>query len=797
MNRTFLSLFLLLAAFLALCPSKVESTSPFTLGLSNNKGTQSTGSESGSGSGVFSRIFGLFGRKGRKPKKQKKHKKDVDPESSGPEVIVGARDLGSFDASQESSGFSPYDQSFVANIPISVESEKEYTESKDQDSTGAGTDLEDRESESSGSAPVPDLEQTAEDKHTSEYVEDMKSDPFSIIDFESSAHKEPESSQEFPLESEDIKVSDVGSEGLYDEKAESLLEKSQVSRLDQDLSEELKQPLGELELPSELEHSREDTEHQQEIATDKVTEQDLSKPKSSIEDSLEEEPEKSTPNVPQQGDNHFDASYESNLEEMEKSVTSYRDKFNEKDLEELPHEVYDRMLKEALSPKSQSEYPPEKSRSVEVPEKLDTSINAPDNDISEVEKYLEGSLLPGKASEAVSEYSEKSDKTIIDLGEKEPKYPVRESSDIGPEDFEDFLVEKDIRVSEPLEEYTENKSGSERISSENIVDSTSAPEVEGESISEGSSGNEETSKQAENSPGLVSRVADAFRNFTSIFKGKESSPSQKEHSAPTSTEEKEIVLEEPEKEQSEQPLSIPEVNKSRVKTLIEQFERENPLNKPIPTQIPRNRLGLRNIGNSGPEKNIDNLINFFEKEDIKAREEAQRYNESKQRKLLQKLEGPIQPQKETDSEPLKEPNLEESEIEGIPESSERREEDTTEVIGIGDFATEDSLGMSQERSGVLTSADEDEIQEDFSLPVTIPSIDDQNGLVGGVSWALSIGKYLSSGKNFLPKPASFKLSDGVLILAPSGEQIKKLLQLSEEEVSSTIMELVASTISFD
>lgn len=255
----------------------------------------------------------------------------------------------------------------------------------------------------------------------------------------------------------------------------------------------------------------------------------------------------------------------------------------------------------------------------------------------------------------------------------------------------------------------------------------------------------------------------------------------------------------PAEERSAEPQ---DVSKNRVKALIERFEREKIHKVPAQIGVPKNRLGLRDTEKSSGRR-IDSLINFFEGEDIKAREEARRSKEIRRRQEPSRAEGDSAQQlREAREESLRDVPLETLRVEETPESGEEREAEIMKAISGGESSFKDSsetVVVEPESSApyYVSEGEEEEgsQQEELALPAMVPSLEGEMGLAGGLVWALGVGKYVCNSKVPFSRAISPVLSDGVLVLAPTEEQAAMLLHLSQGEVSEAIMDLVSSVLS--
>ncbi|KAH8583531.1 signal peptide containing [Cryptosporidium sp. chipmunk genotype I] len=769
--------------------------------------------------GILSRLFGFFGRGN-----SKNNERELEP----------LRVMGS--TKTENSAHP--DDSEVEDSEASKGSDIIFNKHGDFSASFSGGSLEPQQSigefsqekipvsEESKSAPVPIYEQSVDESKSTPESEQMKDEFISLYDedYNEAINRGVRPRIDIPEEFEKSSISVIGEDQKpgVSEQSEAREEsiKEDISR-----SSDSQIP-GEASLQESLPKSASPIEES----------------RSGIAEDIEnEESEKQKLDSVSGKENHYDASYESNLEEMEKSISEYRAKFSENFSDELPHETYDRLLNDALKHDSQPSISLNKEKSLNeakysTSEQIETSKTSPKEESLAIEKYLEDTADVSKAESEVS--TADLDKETINLNEGMSKYPSQNgATEEEPEDLEDFLVRTDIKVPEASETSIKSDIKSASIPSEYIrertrtateppkmqeQDSGSEKELEQESegeieqesekepeqeldreseqefdekSEEASNRTEESSRPSEKSIGIISRVSNTFKNFISSFgnSNKEPSMTNKEESVPVPVEEtQKTEVESSVKEESEKPAELPEANKSKVKMLIEHFEKENVRNMPAPIGIPRNKLGLRNTGGSSENKNIDNLINFFENEDIKAKEEAKKYQEGIKKREVSRTEGSVGQLQQTSEEDLGEIQLESMNIEESPESGEEREAEIMREIN-GEPSSETS-GVELESSNFSQTSNYEESQEELSVPIAIPNIYEQDKLAGGLIWALGIGKYVCNSKNTFSKSISPPLSNNVLVSAPSQEQMAKLLQLSGGEVSGMIMDLVLSVL---
>ncbi|OII75277.1 retinitis pigmentosa GTPase regulator-like protein [Cryptosporidium ubiquitum] len=658
-------------------------------------------------------------------------------------------------------------------------------------------------SEESKSAPPPALNQFSEESASFADSEQLKPQELISIyedDYENNRIGEPGLHKDIKEESEKSKISEIEEEqkpSVYEKSVEQeeSTKADVLGSLDSQIPEEISLQEGSAKSLHSLEKSKSDI----------------------IEDNEKENEESKKPKLDTTSgeENHYDASYDSNLEEIEKSISEYRDKFSENFSDELPHETYDRLLNEALNHESQSTLSSEKEKSLRDEENFgsersESSSTIPKKETSEIEKYLE-ETANARMEESEASTADPEERETIDLNESSSKYASQGVTEEEPEDLEDYLVGVDIKVPMSSEHSVKSDIKSDHISTEYDREKTKSAtsplqeqeqELESEKESEqefeeASKSAEESTQPSEKSTGFISRLSNSLRNFISSFGDSKKEPSvsvsKKEESIQVPFEEtQKPIVESSEKEEIEESEELPDPNKSRVKMLIERFERENARNMPVPIGVPRNRLGLRDTERNTPKKNVDSLINFFEAEDIKAKEEAKRYQESKQKREMSRAESSVLQLQENPEEDLGEIQTENTKIEESPESGEEREAEIMRSIN-GEPSSELS-NVGSETSVVSQNLDYDESQEELSLPLIIPSIDGQHELAGGLIWALGVGKYVCNSKT---SPAKFifpPLSSNVLVSAPNQEQITKLLQLSGSEVSEMIADLVSSVL---
>ncbi|KAL3126764.1 signal peptide containing protein [Cryptosporidium hominis] len=812
MKLYILFLILVLNILLFGLPIVVESSSfilPGSHDINQRKGRSSSASSVDSKrsgnekNGFFGKLFGFFGRKngGKKDKVSKEsdlsfEKNDysaqvdnyeVDSESSKSNIIV-----------KKHSDFSP------SSSNESSEPEQNIDESQQE---------KEIVSEESKSAPAPVVKHFADESSSDPKSESMKDGFISIYDEDYDEMLNKGAIPGIVSEESGRSSEYVGGE----EQKTAVPEQSEVEESNREdvLRFSDSQILGEKSLQEGLPESVDLNEGSRSSIAKDVENEDSAKHK---------------PSTVSNEENHYDASYESNLEEMEKSVSEYRAKFSEDFSDELPHETYDRLLNDAL--KHEASMPSNNQEKIKSDgeysgsEHSEKSKTSQKEEVSGIEKYLEDTDDSKEGSEAST--ADLEDRTTITLDEGMPKYSSQEAAtEEEPEDLEDFLANTDIKVPEASElsikndmsarvpsEYIreksrsateplqmqEQESGSEKefeqeSEGEPKQDTEKESEREFDESKETSSKIEESSKPLEKSTGIISRISDSFKNFISSFGGskKESEVTNKEESVSVPAEESQKeAVESSVKEESEKPEELPDNNKSRVKMLIEHFEKENARNVPAPIGVPRNRLGLRNTEGSSEKKNIDSLINFFENEDIKAKEEANKYKESIKKREMSRTEGSVRQLEQIPEEDLEEVQLESINVEESPESGEEREGEIMRAIN-GEQPSEISR-VDSEGSDFTQTSNFDEPQEELSVPIAIPNIYEEGKLAGGLAWALGVGKYVCNSKSAFSSLISPPLSKNLLVSAPSQEQMAKLLRLSGGEASDIIMDLVSSVL---
>ncbi|KAJ1606636.1 signal peptide containing protein [Cryptosporidium canis] len=826
--RLYLPLFILVLSGILTEGPIIAGISLLVQSASSNRDTRAESGPSGKKSGgFFGKLFSIFGKKKSKVPKQSPNEDDSvklfsprgsfsesEQEQSGSEESEGPRFT--FNRGFESSAGSYYDPSNMAGAEI-----EQYQEGS--------------ASEGSISAPVLQLDQAPESSEPMQGSEQAAEQTLISMyddDYNDVSARGVELATEMPEESEKSKASETHYGGL------DIPEQSEPH-----------EDSGDIELieASEPKSLREAT--LQETSPHDVSSLHAFPTVIPPEETAEAQYDQSKPIPTSSEDTHYDASYESKIEDMEKSISEYRAKYSDSFSDELPHETYDRLLNEALNneqrassvPDAESSHVSENNLEPENVEKSETSVKG---ETSGIEKYLDESP---EAEGTKTEVSNSKENETIDLNESSARYS---SQRIGeePEELEEFLIGADIRA--PVDSEHSEKSGVDaEIPSENSRErsmkemesmyeheteqpSEQEQEIEpvaakSEQVEESSRDSEEGSRQPENSAGFMSRASNAFRNFISSFgnsnkdssvessressKGAsreasgeasrepsgepsgEPSVSVKEASKPAYSDEmhQSAVEGSESEENAEESMNMQDTNKSRVKMLIERFEKENMRSPPTPIGVPKNKLGLRDT-EGGAKKNIDSLINFFETEDIRAKEEARKSQESKLKREESKSEDSIPSFNVAPEEDLAEAQQERMYSEETPESGEERETEIMRSIN-GESSSRESE-IEAEKSRSFQTFSEEGSQEELDLPFMLPGIEERNGLAGGLMWALGVGKHVCNLKSPLAKATFPVLADNVLVSAPSEEQILKLLQLSGNEVSESIMDLLLSAI---
>ncbi|KAK9171228.1 putative Secreted Protein [Cryptosporidium meleagridis] len=806
-------LFLILSLSILLfgLPIVVESNSfirPESNDANQRKGRASSVSsvdskKSGSGKGgFFGKLFGFFRRDSGGKKNESPKEPDLSFAKSDYSTKLDDLQVDDSEPSESNIIFNKHSDFSLSSSNEPSEPEENMDESQQE---------KDIVSEESKSAPAP------VDKHFSD---------------ESSA--EPKSKS---MKDEFISI--------YDEDYDEILNKGAIPGIVTEESEKSSEYIGGEEQKSAVPEESEVEESNKEnilkssssqILGEKSLQESLPESqlnegsKSSVAQDLENKDSVNKPSMASGQENHYDASYESDLEEMEKSVSEYRAKFSDDFSDELPHETYDRLLNDALkheSSKSSSNQGTSQNDGEHSGSEYSEKSKISQKEVSGIEKYLEDTA--GDSRERSEASTVDLEDRSINLEEGMSKYPSQDATtEEEPEDLEEFLANTEIKVPEVSELSVKSDIGSSRAPSEYIKERSKTEaeplqmqeqesvsekeieqELEGQSeqdteneseqefdkFKETSSKTEESSKPSEKSTGIISRISDTFKNFISSFGGskKESEVINAEETVSVPDEESQkSAVEGSVEEESEKPEESQGNNKSRVKMLIEHFEKENARNAPAPIGVPRNRLGLRSTEGSGEKKNIDNLINFFENEDIKAKEEAKKYNESIKKREMSKPEGSVRQLEQIPEENLEQVQLESISVEESPESGEEREAEIMRAIN-GEQSSEMSRADS-EGSDFTQTSNYDESQGELSVPTAIPTIYEEGKLAGGLAWALEVGKYVCNSKGALSSLISPPLSKNLLVSAPSQEQMEKLLQLSGGEASDIIMDLLSSVI---
>ncbi|EAK89650.1 signal peptide containing protein [Cryptosporidium parvum Iowa II] len=813
MKLYILFLILVLNILLFELPIVVESSSFIRPGgneMNQLNGRSSSASsvnsnKSGNGKGGFlSRLFGFFGRNNSGKKDKASKESDLGFEKS--------------DYSAQLDNYEVDSESSENNIIVNKHSDFSPSSSNESSELGHNVDESQQEkeivSEESRSAPAPVAEHFDGESSSEPKSESMKDGFISIYDEDYDRMLNKGAIPGIVSEESGKSSEYVGGE----EQKSAVPEQSEVEESNKEdiLRSSDSQILGEKSLQEGLPES---------VVLNEGSRSSIAK------DVENEDSVKHKPSTVSGKENHYDASYESNLEEMEKSVSEYRAKFSEDFSDELPHETYDRLLNDALkheaSTSSNNQEKIKNDGEYSGSEHSEKSKTSQKEEVSGIEKYLEDTADDSKEGSEAST-ADLEDRTTITLDEGMPKYPSQDvATEEEPEDLEDFLANTDIKVPEASELSIKNDI-SARVPTEYIrersrtateplqmqeQDSESEKEFEQESegepeqdtekeserefdkSKETSSKIEESSKPSEKSTGIISRISDTFKNFISSFGGskKESEVTNREESVSVPAEESQkAAVESSVEEESEKPEELPDNNKGRVKMLIEHFEKENARNVPAPIGVPRNRLGLRNTEGSSEKKNIDSLINFFENEDIKAKEEANKYKESIKKREMSRAEGSVRQLEQIPEENLEEVQLESINVEESPESGEEREAEIMRVIN-GEQPSEISRADS-EGSDFTQTSNFDESQGELSVPIAIPNIYEEGKLAGGLAWALGVGKYVCNSKSAFSSLISPPLSKNLLVSAPSQEQMAKLLRLSGGEASDIIMDLVSSVL---
>ncbi|CUV08083.1 unnamed protein product [Cryptosporidium hominis] len=812
MKLYILFLILVLNILLFGLPIVVESSSfilPGSHDINQRKGRSSSASSVDSKrsgnekNGFFGKLFGFFGRKNGGKKDKVSKESDLSFEKN--------------DYSAQVDNYEVDSESSKSNITVKKHSDFSPSSSNESSEPEQNIDESQQEkeivSEESKSAPAPVVKHFADESSSDPKSESMKDGFISIYDEDYDEMLNKGAIPGIVSEESGRSSEYVGGE----EQKTAVPEQSEVEESNREdvLRFSDSQILGEKSLQEGLPESVDLNEGSRSSIAKDVENEDSAKHK---------------PSTVSNEENHYDASYESNLEEMEKSVSEYRAKFSEDFSDELPHETYDRLLNDAL--KHEASMPSNNQEKIKSDgeysgsEHSEKSKTSQKEEVSGIEKYLEDTDDSKEGSEAST--ADLEDRTTITLDEGMPKYSSQEAAtEEEPEDLEDFLANTDIKVPEASElsikndmsarvpsEYIreksrsateplqmqEQESGSEKefeqeSEGEPKQDTEKESEREFDESKETSSKIEESSKPLEKSTGIISRISDSFKNFISSFGGskKESEVTNKEESVSVPAEESQKeAVESSVKEESEKPEELPDNNKSRVKMLIEHFEKENARNVPAPIGVPRNRLGLRNTEGSSEKKNIDSLINFFENEDIKAKEEANKYKESIKKREMSRTEGSVRQLEQIPEEDLEEVQLESINVEESPESGEEREGEIMRAIN-GEQPSEISR-VDSEGSDFTQTSNFDEPQEELSVPIAIPNIYEEGKLAGGLAWALGVGKYVCNSKSAFSSLISPTLSKNLLVSAPSQEQMAKLLRLSGGEASDIIMDLVSSVL---
>ncbi|KAH7650233.1 signal peptide containing [Cryptosporidium bovis] len=545
-----------------------------------------------------------------------------------------------------------------------------------------------------------------------------------------------------------------------------------------------------------------------------------------------------------QKNNHYESSYDNMIEELENSVSEYI-KRNEESFSELPHETYDRLIKEAME-------------GGELAGSFDNSASKESEDISKPErKYNE--LSKTEKSDGLYEGG-------INLDDHGEKYPTvaqnKENEDeISEEDtvsdqsystggskkvFEDIKEVNTENVDDESEKLSEM---SEKLQESEITEKMGERSNKGIPTSDNSSSKFKKIKTTFDSLfGQRKRDVDESKSFFGNENGEKTGEGfinnllENEIKSEQETGDEENIGSEDRignegnyedmKGISEDKTSDvhQDANGNRVKMLIERFENENRVNKPSLITSPRNKLGFRDTEKSSPEKrSIDNLINFFELESIKNKEvmgtPLPKKNTNNYPKEVESADISEQKQEQTlvensdgDNNQLKGGHFDSKEYNIGDISSETTKHLGSDEINDSDmediasnsfdaksYSTEQSSNIDSEVSEKSPSLSSEGINRRlFNLYSILDGIEYSalpfpgrtfNDMAGGIEWALSLGKAVCEKSKVLFNPMLYPTLDGGIIKSPTKDERRKLMQSIDDMITDDILDIVSNNAS--
>ncbi|KAK6588384.1 signal peptide containing [Cryptosporidium xiaoi] len=542
-----------------------------------------------------------------------------------------------------------------------------------------------------------------------------------------------------------------------------------------------------------------------------------------------------------QKDNHYESSYDNMIEELENSVSEYI-KRNEESFSELPHETYDRLIKEAMKGGSLAE------SSGDLASKESEDISKPESKYIELSKtensdgLYEGGINLGDNGEkypAIAQNKENEDNISEEDNVSDQSYSTGGSKRL----FEDIKEVNTENVDDESEKLSET---SEKLQESEITEKMGDRSNKGIPTSDNSSSKFQKIKTTFDSLfGQKKRDVDESKSFFGNESGEKTegegfvnSLLENESRSEQETGDEENIggeerawnewnYEDVKGVSEDKTTDINQgPNENRVKMLIERFENENKVNKPSLITSPRNKLGFRDTEKSSPEKrSIDNLINFFELESIKNKEvmgtPLSKKNTNNYQKEVESADISEQKQEQTlvDNSDGNNNQINNDDFDSKYNSGDVSLE-TTKNLGsdeINDsdmddidsnsfdaesYSTEQSNNINSEVSDKsLSSSNEGMGRRLLNLYSTLNGIEystlpfpgrSSNDMAGGIDWALSLGKAVCEKSKVLFNPMLYPTLEGGIIKSPTKDEKHKLMQSIDDMITDDILDIVSN-----
>ncbi|KAH8740812.1 signal peptide containing protein [Cryptosporidium ryanae] len=559
---------------------------------------------------------------------------------------------------------------------------------------------------------------------------------------------------------------------------------------------------------------------------------DLAEKSPQISEKVSSESEKS-----RQKDNHYESSYDNAIDGMEDSISEYKKK-SEDSLSELPHETYDRLIREAMQsglvelsektkPKEEKSKSESKYGEIQEKEKTEDMYGEEINFSNYSERYPRISQGKDDGNDVSEEEADES--AVPTLRIKKLSENVLE--DLNTENIDDES-EKVSEISEKAQDTETSQRGAERSSTQVLGSDKSASTfankfrtmfnnlkvVKSHNAyeSKGLSEKENLEHEDENVINDLSleHETDNVNNLREKL-GYEGSQGQSKETTEG---------ENPDESLGNDLSEYPNVNEGRVKMLIRHFENENKVSKPTLIVSPRNKLGIRDTEKSSPEKkSIDSLINFFEYENIKNRNEkliGMPLSSRNRNKYLKKEDSA------DNNEQQKEVLLEKSSRytnklgSGYSESKEYSDtgyesEHTAYDKSVKSDLDLEDIVLDQQSTQSDRDSNSEVSDESLSFPTgdmnrklfnvystsdgieySVLSFPNYNSgeLAGGLEWAFNLGKSVCNKSDVLLSPKLYPTLEDGIVKSPMRQEKQKLMQTIDSATADEILDLVLNIL---